>query len=186
MHKLSQAIRRSLTLTATGQVWRAAAFLLAATLLVGLYFGSSLLETNREMATAIRDRDNAEYLDELIGGTQVASFLTDNTVQRIAFVAVGDEDTPPIAVSAFLAINEGVGTDDYEGCLFLVGFSPDSDYRLIARDADGNESFAHAFTPDSELDGELLGALSRTALNAVTWEIADLSGRVLLTTVRTT
>ena len=175
----------SRSLTATGQVWRAAAFLLAATLLVGLYFGTQLLETNRDMATAIRDREDSEFLDELIGGTRVASFLADETAYRIAFVAVGDETQPPLAVSAFIAVNEGIGTDASEGCLFLVGFNPDESYRLVARDADGNEAFAREFSPDSELDGELLGALSRTALAAATWEIADVSGRVLLTTLRT-
>ena len=100
------------------QVWRAAAFLLAATVIVGFYFGLQLLETNRNMAHYVTGDVNDRQIESIIG-PQFRAFAEDPTGSRFVLVATEASDDP--ARTAVIFVNE----ETNEAYLFAVGLDKD-------------------------------------------------------------
>ncbi len=171
---------RPRNIAAPVQAWRAAAFLLAATLLVGMYFGLELINSNNQMVKAITKQTDEYQLNELVGSPDIRSFINDPTARQIVMQPVTNDAGETIPVVGYLIINEGESRD---ACLIVVGLDDQGEFRLVARAEDGSIAHELVFSSSDGLQGIRLGELLPAALAAVTWEVADLSGTLLLRSI---
>lgn len=166
---------RTNAVTGSTPVWRAAAFLLAAALVVAFYFGLQLLDTNRSMARTMAGVVDEGQIDKLLGPS-FRAFAEDPTARRIALAparGLGDEPIP--ARSAIVYINEETG----EAYLFAVGLAEGEGFTLTARGSEGTVLERH-FDVRNAVAGVRIGELAANALTAVSWSIVDATGAVVL------
>lgn len=129
--------RRRFIDSLASQGWRAAAFGLTASLIVAMYFGSQILDSNRELFSMVRqmqaEQSTAAALNELSEGSGDAWLLQARkpSITRVALVA----SSPNVATSGMIFIDAKSGV----GSLLVHGLPADGDgsFLVIVRDADG-------------------------------------------------
>lgn len=160
-------------LGASGQFWRAAAFVLAGVSLVMAYFGSEALrEGNRTAQLALSNLTND--LVRLVG-PPVTDFIRDPTAERIV---LGPADPGSEAWATLFVAESGRAFLIFDG----LSASKDSDYRLQATLADGSTKVVHSFDSTGFLGGVGIDAIGVVAalLGSTTWQVVTRSGEVVL------
>jgi len=129
--------RRRLVDSLAGQAWRAAAFALAASLVVAVYFGTQVLDRNRELFSVIRqmqaEQAMAAELDRVSDGAGDAWLLQARKPATARVALVPTRDDLSASGMVYLAPHSG------HGSLVLMGVPLDEadGLRLVIRDADG-------------------------------------------------
>lgn len=146
------------------QFWRAAVFVLAASLVVvGYYSVETISQAQRISLLALYDL-NSEQLEQLLGGTTVGDILFDPAMQHVALLPT-DEDAN---YHATVLTIEGSAT----GVLLIKGLPSGSDYELSVRDAAGALHTVKTFESLQRRGGIEFTLASNITLGAnVSWEI---------------
>jgi hypothetical protein len=161
------------------QFWRAAAFALAAGLILMTYFMADLVQRQNQIAVIALTNLTNEQLERMIGPT-FRDYVFDATSQRTNFrlvAAVAGTDPKPQAV---LYTTEGSDL----GFLIVDGLVPVAQKYTLTATIDGKKQAIHSFESTGRLGGVQV-ALNRVAgeLRNVTWEIIGPTGAVLLVSV---
>lgn len=159
---------------AASHFWRAAAFALAAGLLVVAYFLTQLSAQQSRIAELALGRNTEArltQLEELIGPT-FTDFLFDANVEPVRFRAVG---APGPKAALFLS------EDSQLAFLLVKDLAPAAQpYRLTIRDQDGNVEEVQTFESGGKLSGVHVALNQiKSKLTSVTWEISGPSGVLL-------
>jgi hypothetical protein len=179
----SRAERREIIgrigLGATGQVWRAAAFVLAGVLLVVLYFGRQGAEPNEQLMglavdllaqEQVRAHLAEEEQDDIVG-PDLMEFLNDPTCKRFV-LRPDDENVDAIGI---IFVNE----DTNQAFLLTLGLPTDGSYSIAASDSEG--VFARkSFSPRSGITGLQLGEVPALALSEISVIISNTAGEIVL------
>jgi len=161
-------------LGASGQFWRAASFLLAASVLVVLYFSVEFYQQSKKLTAAVIDGYTDVQIEEIIGPA-FSAFANDPSCVRIDLRSIEGSR----GQHAVVYINE----DTNESFLFVLGLPAHQEYTLAAFAEDDTDGLKQVFHARDAVSGVNLGELSAAfvaSLSALTWEIADGSGAVLL------
>ncbi len=129
--------RRRFVDSLASQGWRAAAFALAASLVVAVYFGTQILDRNRELFSVIRqmqaEQALASEVEAIAGGAGEAWLLQARKPRtiRIALRSIHDD----LAATGMVYVAPRSG----QGSLVLMGVPTDiaDGLRLVVRDAGG-------------------------------------------------
>jgi hypothetical protein len=119
------------------QGWRAAAFALTASLIVAMYFGSQILDRNRELFSMVRqmqaEQSTAAALNQLSEGAGDAWLLQARKPGTTRIALVGSSADIPTSGMVFVDPKSGVGS------LILHGLPADGDepFRVLVRGEDG-------------------------------------------------
>ncbi|MEE8509104.1 MAG: hypothetical protein V3T07_08575 [Myxococcota bacterium] len=162
----SPATETRLNLTASTPLWRAAAFALAATLIILAYFSTDAYRHGNTIARLALNNNTAAQLEQLIGPT-FKDFLFDQHTKRIVLTPF-DSDAEFRAV---VFINEATN----EVFLVTAGLprSPGEDYTLQVQHADGNVEKIKTFASNGTIGGMRLQEISAAALASATWQITS-------------
>ncbi|MHC4415781.1 MAG: hypothetical protein ACYS0G_10895 [Planctomycetota bacterium] len=165
-----------LSLAASGQFWRAAAFVLSGTLLVVAYLWSVAYRQSNRIADLALSHITDAQLQQLVG-PPITDFLRDPSARRILLTSVdGDAD-----LWAVVFVKENTG----EAFLVFDGLprSEGGAYVLQVRRGDETTEGLRAFdSTGTTLGGVHIEAIVSTtaAFSTATWEIATSAGTVLL------
>lgn len=164
-------------LSASGQFWRAASFVLAGTLLATAYLWSDSYRASQQIATLALMNITDAQLTQLVGPT-ITEFLKDTSAVRITLTPTKSGD--PSWANVFVK-------EDGSAFLLFEGLprSEDSAYKLqVVERANGHIEHVHSFDGTGLTFGgvhmDAIG-LPAAVLAAATWQITDLAGTVLLT-----
>jgi len=160
-----------------GQFWRAAAFILAAALIVVLYFGGQrnstearVLEYALDLLTSLQvEALLAQEQDEDLLGPDLWEFLDNPNVMETILLSDDEEAT----MVAFVMFNQ----ETEQGFLFTKGL-PNEELMLTVMDANGDPEKEWSFAPKSAFASKQLGQL--VSLIAANWQITNAEGLVLL------
>ncbi len=170
-HGPGESDRRS-ALAASGQFWRAAAFVMAGAVVVLAYFSSEANRSSNEMARLALMSDT-EQLAVVLGPMGREFVIGDS--QKIALrPAKGDKLIGAVYVND--AINQAF--------VFFDGLkrTNSDDYTLRVVLEDGTTENLQAFRSSGFFSGFKVANLSASLLASITrWEITDLAGAVILT-----
>jgi len=169
----SPANETRLNLTASTPLWRAAAFALAATLIVLAYFSADAYRQSNLIARLALNNNTAAQLEQLIGPT-FKDFLLDPQTKRIVLTPFATNAT----CRAVVFTNEATS----EAFLVISGLPPAPSYTLQVKRADGSLEEVSTFASNGGLGGMRLEAISAAALVATTWQITS-DGAALLGSV---
>lgn len=156
-------------------VWRAAAFALAAALLVVAYFASQFLERNNLMTDAVLGLLTPDQVEEVIGPTYKEFVGNPNCITRALRPASGARND----AYAIVYVNEHTE----EAFLFAVCLPQQAGpYTLTLTDqTTGDRPVNQQFKRTSSITGvQLAKAVPLKLATTLTWEIADATGTVLL------
>lgn len=164
------------TLQRAAMIWRAASFALAACLVVvvGLFLNAT--REGNEIARLALLGSSREQLRELIG-PDLEYFIANATTRSVL---------RPGQSSDFLA---EIWMNEKTGQAFVLGLDlPEGRYTVQARSAEGATLELNTIESDgafasARIESVDLVALGTTSLGALTWEIIDSAGHVVLTTV---
>jgi hypothetical protein len=159
-----------LSLLSSGQVWRAATFVLAGSLLVVLYFGIQFYDRNEQITDYALGQRTYDQVSDLLG-PDLLMYLNNPNTTSIVLLPVDEDD----AMHAVVFVDESTG----EGFLYTFGVMPQTEYRLTAR-SNGRESFARNFQAANALHGVRLTGIDAALVGSPSWSIADANGEVLL------
>ena len=161
--------------------WRAATFVLAAGLIVVLYFNTQLLSTGDLIGAELLKKDTSEQLEKYLG-PGLAEFAENPQCRPVNF-ELDDANGIP-GVTAVLYVND----DTQEAFLLVVGLPQgDEEYTIQALDSgdagDGSSTIMETFTSNMLAVGVRLENLSSTMLASASWTINDSAGRALMRSV---
>lgn len=157
------------------RLWRAAAFILSATVIVVSYFGVEANSRNHQIIVGFLYRQNSEELQRV--GPSVKNFLFD----RSAKWRVLTPKTAGSAMKATLVYNDA--SKDIVLIIDALPFSNTKDYELFAKDSSGTRTALGKFDSTGFLSGVTirLDTLAST-LSTMVLEVTDRGGNVILTT----
>ena len=161
--------------------WRAATFVLAAGLIVVLYFNTQLLSTGNEIVHLAMNKDTSEQLEKYVG-PGLAEFAENPQCRPINFEL--DDANGISGATAVLYIND----DTQEAFLMVVGL-PQGDEKYTIQsvndgdNGDGTSAIVKSFTSNMLAVGVRLESLSSSMLASASWTINDSAGRTLLRSV---
>jgi hypothetical protein len=159
---------------ASTPVWRAAAFALAAALLVVAYFAGQFLERNNLLTGALINWDTFQTVEDTIGPT-FKDFVGNPTCKTRTLFPSRESDSDAFAV---IHVNEqgeafilAVCLPRKSGPFTVTAVDPTSGKRLV------NEQF----TCTNDVAGYQIKALvAADIVGELTWAVTDVSGRLLL------
>jgi hypothetical protein len=159
-------------LGAATPVWRAAAFALAAALLVVAYFAGQFLERNNQMTGYVIGLLTHDQIEEAIK-PNFRDFLADPSCAMHVLQPSADG----IDAVAAVFVNERTG----EAFFFALRLPVQSDpFVLRATDDSGEPVSTWEFSSTSAVTGVRLGEISLALTTALTWEVVDATSTVLL------
>ena len=160
-------------LSASGQFWRAASFVLAGTLLAVAFLWSDANRQSYLIASLALHNFTAAELEPLVGPT-ITEFLKDPSAERITLTPTrsGDPSWANVFVkedgSAFLLFKDLPRTTG-------------GGYQLRVQLAGGGTEHVHSFDGTGPTFGGVrMIELNAAVLAAATWQITDLAGNVVL------
>lgn len=162
-------------LSRSAMIWRAASFVLAACLVLAIGLFLNATREGNEIAQLALQGNSREKLRELIG-PDLEYFLA-NATSRTMLRPVGATD----------AFGE-IWMNERTGQAFALGLDmPKGQYTLQARTADGRALALKEFQSDgafasARVDDVDLLALGVTTMSALTWEVIDRAGNLVLST----
>ena len=159
---------------ASGQFWRAAAFVMAGAVVVMAYFWSDATREHNELAKLALSSLTDVQLNQMVG-PGITGFIFDDNVQRVVLKPVG----PNASFEAVLFVNPETG----KAFLVTNNFDRNLDptYAVNLTLADGQPDRLLAFMSTGGLGGFRF-EFAATALTSATWSISKISsGAVLLT-----
>ncbi|MDY7109471.1 MAG: hypothetical protein SYC29_12620 [Planctomycetota bacterium] len=161
---------------ASTPVWRAAAFALAAALLVVAYFAGQFLERNNMLTGALIDLDTFQTVEDDIGPT-FKDFVGNPTCTTRTLFPDRESDNDAFAV---VYVNEQGQAFVFAACLPCKS----GPFTVTATDPnDGSTEVDEQFACTSDVSGYQIKATLPTEaeiLGRLTWTITDVSGTVLL------
>ena len=162
-------------LSASGQFWRAASFVLTASLVATAYLWSVSYRDSQEIAMLALMNITDEKLTQLVGPT-FTEFLKDSSAVRITLTPTKSGD--PAWANVFVK-------EDGSAFLLFEGLprTEDGAYKLQVVDNGDIERVLSFDGSGLTFGGVHVDAIGMTAavLAAATWQITDLAGNVLLT-----
>jgi hypothetical protein len=167
-------------LTASGQFWRAAVFVLCAGLIVVLYFLADVTQKHNQIAVLALQNITDAQLEQMVSPTgSVKDYLFDGTAKRVYF----NPSSGGAGTRAALFINEASG----EAFLVTEGLGASNQrpaYTLLIKDSAGAIDVVHKFASNGRISAAQF-ALDQTALQIknAAWEIRDQTGTVLLASI---
>ena len=167
-HRQRQAVGSS------AQLWRAAAFVLAAASIVMAYFYTEAYRNNHEIAMLAIDKNTNAQLESEIGPT-FKEFLFASNVDQV--------DLVPTAANGAARGSVLVNRETAQAFVVFDGLPRTASigYTIRVVDSTGEAEEIQAFQSFGGLGGVLLKDLSSSMLAAVSWEITDQStGAVIL------
>ncbi len=167
------------TFGTSGPFWRAAAFILAGTVVVLAYFWSDATKAHNELAMVALSSLTDGQLTQMIG-PDITSFMFDDNVQRIVLKS----DNPNASLEAVLFINPETGTAFLVTNNFPQSLEPTFSVNITTTGEQPEPLLA--FMNISGLGGFRLDSLkyAANALTSATWTITEISsGTVLLTSI---
>jgi hypothetical protein len=168
------AKRERLVVGNGGQLWRAAAFVLAAASIVMAYFYTEAYRNNHEIAMLAIDKNTNAQLESEIGPT-FKDFLFAKNIEEIDLVPTSSRS----GARGTVLINR----ETAQAFVVFEGLPRTATvgYTLRVVDASGDIDEIQAFQSTGGLGGVLLSELTSSMLAAVTWEITDqATGDVIL------
>jgi hypothetical protein len=159
-------------LISAGQVWRAATFVLAGSLLVVLYFGIQFYDRNEQITDYALGQRTYDQVRELLG-PDLLDYIHNPNCSTVRLLPVDQRS----AMNAVVFVNESTG----EGFLYAFAVDPDAPYTLVAT-GPGGETIRQEFTATNAIHGVRLTGIDTTLLGSLSWSIADASGMVVLRT----
>jgi hypothetical protein len=160
------------SLFSSGQVWRAATFVLAGSLLVVLYFGIQFYDRNEQITDYALGQRTFDQVRQLLG-PDLVDYINNPSCTPNVLLPVNEND----AMHAIVFVDESTG----EGFLYTFGVTPQTDYQLIAS-SNGRETFRREFKATNALHGVRLTGIDAALVGTLSWSIADASGAVLMRT----
>lgn len=169
-----------ISMSVSGQFWRAAAFVLCAALIVVAYSLAQLSAMHNKVAVLALSQNTKQQLQDLEAmiGPTIKDFIFANNYQRIAFTDKTGSTTPARAV---LYVVEGSD----KAFLIVDGLALAAEpYRLTVKDENGRSEDIQTFESTGPLMGMhvALNGISSSLKNA-TWQITTATGDVLLASI---
>ncbi|MEE9131073.1 MAG: hypothetical protein V3T84_13725 [Phycisphaerales bacterium] len=171
-HRPGESDRRS-AFGASGQFWRAAAFVMAGAVVVLAYFSAEANRSSNEIAR-LALMDDTEQLAVVLGATGRQFVLGDN--QKVTM--------HPAKASTNVAGAVYVNETTEQAFVFFDGLprTTGNDYTLCVILEDGSSEDLQTFRSGGIFSGFIVSNLSASLLASITrWEITDLAGAVILT-----
>lgn len=163
--------------TQGGYYWRAAAFVLLASMVVVLYFMSDVMDKYNQLAVIALQNNTDAQLEKLIHPT-AKDFIFDGSSQRVVFSATN------AAADARAAMY--IDENTQSGLLILDGLTASQQpiYSLHMRDSKGAWHDVESFGSNGRLSGVRIALESvASRLHNATWEVRDAAGAVLMTSI---
>jgi hypothetical protein len=156
---------------ASTPVWRAAAFALAAALLVVAYFAGQFLERNNQMT---------DYVIGILTHDQIQEKIKPNFRDFVANPSCAMDVLQPatdgIDAVATVFVNERTG----EAFFLALRLPVQSDPYVLRATDDNGKSVSWEFFGTNDVTGVRLGEVSLALTTALTWELVDATSTVLL------
>lgn len=172
--------RRRFLGSLASQGWRAAAFALTASLIVAMYFGSQILERNRELFSMVRqmqaEQSTAIAMNSLLEGAGDAWLLQARKPATVRTAMLPATDA--VACSGMIYVDPTSG----QGSMMVQGLPAQDEgvYRLIVRGADGEVLAQSSVTAGPAIAVATFTVSDAAMLASATYEIVDAAGGSML------
>lgn len=163
------------TIWGSAQIWRAASFLLATSLLVGLLFGQRLIDEMHDSRAILKNELTERAIEDVIGW-DARRMIEDPATKCIRLEPIVDaDDQLEEGRFAILYINE----ETEDSCLVTFGLDRNEEYKVTGR-VNGVITDLARFACKNRLQGHRLADLTFATVATMTIEITDASGAVVL------
>lgn len=160
--------------------WRAAAFMLCASLIVVGYFWKSAVDQGNRVAVLSLSNLTDRELEKLIGPT-VKDFMFNPAAKAVHLAGTAGNGS----MRGVIYTLEGANQGDGQAFLVFEGVPANAEsapYHLTLQDSNGNKALDHEFNSLGSLSGGVRFAINTTALSLknAKWTITNATGTVVL------